>query len=60
MGVHRAMSTTQSTAETGITLAVKRTGWIPNVRVSRFGIEDVVRSQLCMDILKSYSTAHKI
>lgn len=44
----------------GLDDAVKRTGWIPNVRVSRFGIEDVVRSQLCMDILKSYSTAHKI
>lgn len=40
--------------ESGLDDAVKRTAWIPCVRITEFSIDDVVRSGLCMDVLKSY------
>jgi phosphate starvation-inducible PhoH-like protein len=39
----------------GLRDAVDRTKWIPNCKVISFKLEDVVRSGLCLDILKSYS-----
>jgi phosphate starvation-inducible PhoH-like protein len=39
----------------GLDDAVKRTAWIPCVRITEFTVDDVVRSGLCQDVLKSYS-----
>lgn len=39
----------------GLGDALKRTSWIPAVRVMEFELDDVVRSGLCKDILSSYS-----
>jgi phosphate starvation-inducible protein PhoH and related proteins len=40
----------------GLEDAVKRCSWIPNVKVINFGLADVVRSGLVMDVLKSYAS----
>lgn len=39
----------------GLDDAVKRTAWIPCVRITEFTIDDVVRSGLCQAVLQSYS-----
>lgn len=40
----------------GLEDAVKRCSWIPQVKVINFDVNDVVRSGLVMDVLKSYSS----
>jgi len=46
--------------ESGLRDAVKRTAWIPQVKVITFKIEDVVRSGLVLDVLKSYSKDYEL
>lgn len=43
----------------GLFDAVKRTSWIPNVKVVEFTIADVVRSGLVLDVLKSYAREYQ-
>lgn len=43
----------------GLGDAVRRTSWIPSVRITEFSIEDVVRSGLVMQVLQSYSSTRQ-
>jgi phosphate starvation-inducible protein PhoH and related proteins len=44
----------------GLSDAVDRISWIPNVKVIRFGEDDVVRSGIVRDILSSYATSQPL